>query len=67
MIALLEVKYFFVVKFNLVKGDVNLIEIGAVTNVQEGTVITEAFGPLDMNHDGGTIIGHFVTIGKLLT
>ncbi len=30
---------------------------------QDGTVITEAFGPLNDQHDGSTIIGHYVTVG----
>jgi len=47
----------------VLKGDVNAIKIGAYTNIQDGTVIQEALGPLDEDHDGSTIIGHLVTIG----
>lgn len=46
----------------VIRGDVNLIRIGAYTNIQEGTVITESFDPLNDDHDGSTIVGHYVTI-----
>merc|ERR1711991_53213 len=47
----------------VVRGDVRLVRIGAYSNVGEGSVVTEAFGPLSDNHDGSTIIGHYVSIG----
>ena len=47
-----------------IKGDVKLVRIGAYSNVQDKTVIQEATMPLDDDHDGSTIIGHYVTIGK---
>eukprot|EP01108_Squamamoeba_japonica_P006956 TRINITY_DN575_c0_g1_i1.p2 TRINITY_DN575_c0_g1~~TRINITY_DN575_c0_g1_i1.p2 ORF type:complete len:283 (-),score=125.92 TRINITY_DN575_c0_g1_i1:38-886(-) len=46
-----------------VKGDAQLVRIGAYTNVQDKTVIGEACGALDDQHDGSTVIGHYVTIG----
>jgi len=50
--------------YNVVlKGDVNSIKIGAYTNIQDGTVIHEALGQIDEEHDGSTVIGHKVTIG----
>merc|ERR1711974_473432 len=36
---------------------------GANSNVQDRTVITESIKPLSSDHDGSTIVGHFVTIG----
>jgi len=47
----------------VIKGDVRLVRIGMFTNVQDKTVITEAMSELDDDHDGSTIIGHYVTIG----
>jgi carbonic anhydrase/acetyltransferase-like protein (isoleucine patch superfamily) len=47
----------------VIKGDVRLVRIGALTNVQDKTIIQEATAPLDGDHDGSTIIGHYVTIG----
>jgi len=47
----------------VVKADVFLVRIGPHANVQDGTVISEAFGPLSPDHDGSTIIGHYVTVG----
>jgi carbonic anhydrase/acetyltransferase-like protein (isoleucine patch superfamily) len=47
----------------VVRADVNLIRIGAYTNVQDNTSILEALKPLSPDHDGSTIIGHNVTIG----
>jgi len=47
----------------VINADKNLIRIGAGTNVQDGTVITEADEELNEDHDGSTIIGHWVTIG----
>lgn len=44
-------------------GDNRLVRIGAYTNVQDRTVIDESFVPLGPDHDGSTIIGHYVTIG----
>jgi gamma-carbonic anhydrase len=40
-----------------------LIRIGSWTNIQDRTVITEAFQPLHEDHDGSTIVGHWVTVG----
>jgi carbonic anhydrase/acetyltransferase-like protein (isoleucine patch superfamily) len=36
------------------------------TNIQDETVITDAESPLDEIHDGSTIVGNYVTIGKTL-
>lgn len=47
----------------VIRGDLNSVTIGNVTNVQEGTVITEAFGPVTGCNDGSTWIGNHVTIG----
>eukprot|EP00008_Paramoeba_atlantica_P005218 CAMPEP_0201487224 /NCGR_PEP_ID=MMETSP0151_2-20130828/11611_1 /ASSEMBLY_ACC=CAM_ASM_000257 /TAXON_ID=200890 /ORGANISM="Paramoeba atlantica, Strain 621/1 / CCAP 1560/9" /LENGTH=300 /DNA_ID=CAMNT_0047872209 /DNA_START=54 /DNA_END=956 /DNA_ORIENTATION=+ len=59
-----EVWHYASVWYNVViRGDCNLVRIGAYTNVQDGTVIDEAFEPLNSDHDGSTIIGHYVTIG----
>lgn len=44
-------------------ADVNAIRIGAYTNIQDDTIVREAEGPLNEDHDGSTIIGHYVTIG----
>ena len=44
-------------------GDINLVRIGAYTNVQDGAVIHEAFEPLSSEHDGSTIVGHYCHIG----
>jgi carbonic anhydrase/acetyltransferase-like protein (isoleucine patch superfamily) len=46
-----------------VLGDNKLIRIGAYTNIQDGTVVAEAFESLNEDHDGSTIIGHYVTVG----
>jgi hypothetical protein len=35
-------------------------------NIQDKTVISEAIGPLDEDHDGSTIIGHYVTVGQFV-
>jgi len=48
----------------IIKGDVNAVVIGFSTNIQDGTVIHEAFAPLDFDHDGSTCIGSFVTIER---
>ena len=40
-----------------------MVRIGAYTNIQDGTVIDEAFEPLSPDHEGTTIIGHYVTVG----
>lgn len=48
----------------VIRGDVRLVRIGSWTNILDNTVITEAFKPLHSDHDGSTIIGHFVTVGK---
>jgi len=47
----------------VINADTKLIRIGAGTNVQDGTVITEADEELTEDHDGSTIVGHWVTIG----
>jgi len=47
----------------VVKADVNLIRIGAFTNIQDNTTIREALAPLDDVHDGSCVIGHYVTVG----
>jgi len=50
--------------FNCVVSARKLIRIGAFTNIQDETVITETTLPeLDVDHDGSTIVGHFVTVG----
>eukprot|EP01112_Ceratiomyxa_fruticulosa_P003180 TRINITY_DN1354_c1_g1_i1.p1 TRINITY_DN1354_c1_g1~~TRINITY_DN1354_c1_g1_i1.p1 ORF type:complete len:273 (-),score=49.10 TRINITY_DN1354_c1_g1_i1:83-901(-) len=46
-----------------IHADVNLVRIGAWSNIQDGTMITEAEKPLSFEHDGSTIIGHYVTVG----
>eukprot|EP01118_Nematostelium_gracile_P007161 TRINITY_DN2317_c0_g1_i1.p1 TRINITY_DN2317_c0_g1~~TRINITY_DN2317_c0_g1_i1.p1 ORF type:complete len:205 (-),score=45.60 TRINITY_DN2317_c0_g1_i1:24-638(-) len=46
-----------------IRGDVNLVRIGAWTNIQDNCTISEAPGPLHEDHDGSTIVGHFVTVG----
>jgi gamma-carbonic anhydrase len=51
----------------VLKGDVRLVRIGAYTNVQDKSVITESTGELDADHDGSTVIGHYVTIGHKCT
>lgn len=62
LVLLFAVRYLMVCKAERNSGDVNLIRIGAYTNIQEGTVITESFDPLNDDHDGSTIVGHYVTI-----
>lgn len=47
----------------VVKGDVNLVRIGAYSNIQDDSVVEEALQPLGPDHDGSTIIGHYVTVG----
>jgi carbonic anhydrase/acetyltransferase-like protein (isoleucine patch superfamily) len=47
----------------VIKADINLVRIGAFTNIQDNTTIYEAFGPLNEVHDGSTVIGHHVTVG----
>jgi len=47
----------------VITADVNLIRIGAFTNIQDNTTIHEAQGPLSSVHDGSTVIGHNVTVG----
>eukprot|EP01132_Coremiostelium_polycephalum_P007500 gene7500-9216_t len=50
--------------YNVVlKADVNLIHVGAYTNIQDGTIVREATQPLSINHNGSTIIGEYTTIG----
>jgi len=48
----------------VIRGDTKLVRIGSCTNIQDNTVITEALKPLNSDHDGSTIIGHLVTVGK---
>lgn len=47
----------------VIRADSNLVRIGSWTNIQDRTVITEAFQPLNEDHDGSTIVGHWVTVG----
>jgi len=47
----------------VIRGDVKLVRIGSFTNIQDNTVITEAFHPIESDHDGSTIIGHYVVVG----
>jgi len=49
----------------VIRADVRLIRIGARTNIQDRTVITEAHHPLHADHDGSTIVGHNVTVGTV--
>jgi len=46
-----------------IKADVNLVRVGAWSNIQDNCTVHEALAPLDDDHDGSTIIGHYVTIG----
>lgn len=48
---------------SVVRGDRGLVRIGHHSNIQDGSVISECLHPIDADHDGSTIIGHFVTIG----
>jgi len=45
------------------RGDRHLVRVGFFSNVQENTVIEEAHEQLAPDHDGSTIVGHFVTVG----
>jgi len=47
----------------IIRGDVNLIKVGSYTNIQDRALILEAHAPLSPDHDGSTIIGHYVTVG----
>jgi len=47
----------------VIKADVNLVRIGAFSNIQDNTTIYEALGPLSEVHDGSTVVGHHVTVG----
>jgi len=47
----------------VIKGDHNLVRIGQCSNIQDNTVIHEAFNSLAPDHDGSTIVGHYCTIG----
>jgi len=49
--------------YNCVLDAQRLIRIGAYTNIQDDTIITEASEPLSVDHDGSTIVGNHVTIG----
>jgi len=51
----------------VITAETNSIRVGGYTNIQDGTVIHEALAPLDANHDGSTIVGHFVTVGHNCT
>ena len=46
-----------------IKADAALVRIGAYSNVQDKSVVGVASGALDAEHDGSTIVGHYVTIG----
>jgi len=48
----------------VIKADVNLVRIGFYANVQDNVVIHEALKPLSLDHDGSTIVGHYVTVGQ---
>eukprot|EP01128_Nolandella_sp_AFSM9_P012855 TRINITY_DN9695_c0_g1_i1.p1 TRINITY_DN9695_c0_g1~~TRINITY_DN9695_c0_g1_i1.p1 ORF type:complete len:265 (+),score=54.08 TRINITY_DN9695_c0_g1_i1:902-1696(+) len=47
----------------VVRADTKLVRIGYGTNIQDHTVIHEAYGELSSNHDGSTVVGHHVTVG----
>jgi len=47
----------------VIRADVNFIRIGKFSNVQDRALILESHGPLSGDHDGSTIIGHYVTVG----
>eukprot|EP01090_Pellita_catalonica_P008566 TRINITY_DN1951_c0_g1_i2.p1 TRINITY_DN1951_c0_g1~~TRINITY_DN1951_c0_g1_i2.p1 ORF type:complete len:225 (-),score=16.85 TRINITY_DN1951_c0_g1_i2:37-660(-) len=47
----------------IVRANTRLVRIGACTNIQDDTVITEADRELNEDHDGSTIVGHMVTVG----
>ena len=51
----------------VIRGDVRLVRIGAYTTIGEGTVVTEAPGPLSDVHDGSCIVGHYVSVGPNCT
>jgi carbonic anhydrase/acetyltransferase-like protein (isoleucine patch superfamily) len=51
----------------VIKGDVRLVRIGAYTNIQDKCIIAESTGELDADHDGSTVIGHYVTVGHKCT
>jgi len=48
---------------SVIKAHRRLIRIGRFTNVQDDCTIEEADRDLNPDHDGSTIIGHYVTIG----
>ena len=59
-----EVWFYSSIWYNcVIRGDSRLVRIGAYSNIQDRTVIDESFVPLGPDHDGSTIIGHYVTIG----
>ena len=47
----------------VIRGDVKGVRIRNRSNIQDGTVITEARAPLDHYFHGSTVIGHHVTVG----
>jgi len=49
--------------YNCVINAKRLVRIGAYTNIQDNTIITEALDELTVDHDGSTIIGHNVVVG----
>jgi gamma-carbonic anhydrase len=51
----------------VIRGDVRLVRIGAYTTIGEGTVVTEASGPLSDVHDGSCVVGHYVSVGPNCT
>jgi len=52
-----------------IRSDTNLVRIGAYANILDNCVITEATGPIleEDDHDGSTVIGHYVTVGQSST
>jgi len=47
----------------VIKADINLVRIGAFSNIQDNTTIYESLGPISEVHDGSTVVGHHVTVG----
>jgi carbonic anhydrase/acetyltransferase-like protein (isoleucine patch superfamily) len=51
-----------------IRADTKLVRIGAHASIQDNCIITEATSPLpnEPDHDGSTIIGHYVTVLGLI-
>jgi len=47
----------------IIRGDRHVVRVGYFSNVQDNSVIEEAHERLAPDHDGSTIVGHFVTVG----